>query len=726
MAQITIISNRLPFSVSKVDDELVFQPSTGGIATGLASYISNRRNTWIGWPGIASDELTEEDKQAITLEMGRQNCVPVFLNKRQLDNFYNGYSNSVLWPLLHNLPWKKVPANHDTWWKAYREVNKAYAEVVLGVSPPGSIVWVHDYLLLLLPELLRAEQPGDNLGFFLHIPFPEPKVFKRLPEAKRLLKGILGADLVGLHTATYVKNFLDTCEQLQIGLPSPGQVILGGRTVRVTDFPMGIDYEKFAQANKLPAVKIAVKQYKRRYRGRKLIVAIDRLDISKGLVERLQAYQTLLQQNLRLHGKIIFCMVAAPSRTEIKAYQDLKIRLEKLITDINTTHGTSNWQPIDYIGVSIPFEEVTALFQIADVAFIAPIRDGMNLAAKEFVASNRRRGVLILSETAGAAEELRDALLVDPQQPDAMVEALQQALTMPRRELRARLRTMQWQLANNTVHTWAKSFVDTLQQPLSSVPRTRLLRASLQHQLVVDYRTSRRRLLLLDYDGSLAPFTEDFKDAQPSQSLLRLLKTLLKTDGNEVVIISGRSADDLDAWFGQLSVNLVAEHGALVKKIGDTSWQALVHSETKWRRSIEPILDKYAALTPRARVEVKPHSLVWHYRSSPSYYAQKYVVILKRILKPLLKTYGLQIYQGNKILEIKDPRVNKGNAAQRWLKNNYDFVLAIGDDFTDEELFAVLPESAYSVKVGPGHSIAVFRLRTVRDVITLLKQLTKK
>lgn len=728
MAQVIIVSNRLPISVKKKNAKLVFTQSLGGIATGLSSYVEDPGNTWIGWPGIASDELSESEKQLIAKELATHNCYPVFLSQKQIDNFYNGYSNSVLWPLFHNLPTKTFSSERlDPWWQAYRKVNQQFSEVVVNLANSKSQIWVHDYLLLLLPELLRTEDTTPNIGFFLHIPFPDKKTFIKLPEAKRLLNGMLGANLIGFHTKEYVNNFMSSVSALGIGATAENHVTLNNsRNVRVAEFPMGIDYKKYAAASRSKEVKQAFKDYKKRYAKCKVIVSIDRLDPTKGLEQRLRAYSDMLNRNPDQHGKVVFAMVAAPSRTDIPVYAQLGKRLEVLADQINKKYGSSTWQPVDYINVAQPFERVAALFQIADVAFIAPLRDGMNLSAKEFVASNHKRGVLILSETAGAAQELQDALIVNPSEPESLVNALEQALSMRKRELRGRLKRMKKDLSINTVQHWAKTFVDTLQQPIPGTPRlTRTLNDRLIKDLQLDYTKAKKRLLLLDYDGSLVPFAADYRNAKPSKSLIKLLENLINDKANDVIIISGRSAKDLDTWFGSLSVNLVAEHGAATKKMGNKTWQSVEKNDTDWRQLILPALEKYARLTPGARVEIKPHSLVWHYRAATPYNAQKYAIIIKRALKPFLKTHGLELVQGNKVLEIKNPRISKANAAKAWLDRSYPFVLAIGDDVTDESLFAALPNSSYSIKVGRGRTAARFRLTSSKEVTSLLRKLVR-
>lgn len=724
MVRVIIVSNRLPVNVKKVDGKLEFSRSVGGVATGLASYMRNPNNRWIGWPGIASDGLTEQDKRQIIAELKKHGCYPVFLSLRQLDAFYNGYSNSVLWPLFHNLPRPKDV--RPEWWRAYRAVNKAYAEAVARLSQADTYVWVHDYHLMLVPRLVRRLKPALGIGFFLHIPFPDPAAFAKLPQARQLLNGIAGADLVGFHTASYVEQFLANCQALKVGQVGPDQLAIGNRTVRVTDFPMGIDYQKYATANRLPEVRRAVRAYRRRYRGLKVITSTERLDISKGFIERLQAYRQYLASHPRMRGKVVFALVGAPTRADIAAYQDLARRVQKLVDDINGEFGTARWQPVDYINEVLPFEQVSALNQVADVAFVAPLRDGMNLTPKEFIASKRGRGVVILSDTAGAAEELRDAILVSHRRPETLVAALDQALTMRPHEMRRRLKRMQAQLADNTIHTWAGNFVKTLQKPIPGTPAlTYTLDGRRQRDLVAAYRAARRRLILLDYDGSLVPMAEDYHRAAPPKPVLKLLAKLSADEANTVVLISGRSQLDLDKWFGDLRLNLVAEHGALVKNAGQKTWRETVETGRRWKKTVRPVLETYTKLTPRAEIEEKQYSLVWHYRQAPPYYAQKYAVIIQRVLRPIIKPLGIQVFSGRKILEFKDAGINKGVAIRRWLKDAPSFVLAIGDDYTDEDTFAALPLGAYTIKVGRGRSRARFRLGSVDDVHKLLRLLAR-
>ena len=746
MAQpVVIVSNRLPISVKKVDGKLEFYPSVGGLATGLASYVNDKRNKWIGWPGIPSDDLNEKERQQITVELRRKNCYPVFLKQKQLDDYYNGYSNTILWPLFHDLPARTT--DHDKFWKAYRSVNAAFAAVVLALSETKSIIWVHDYQLLTLPALLRAVRPKSKIGFFLHIPFPKLTYLEKVPSAKYLLQGMLGADLLGFHTKRYTKNFLNACTELTNEIVSDCRVVQGEHITRVTDFPMGIDYERFTKARDLPGVKVELKKHRRTYKGLKVILTVDRLDPTKGLVEKLEAYHEFLRRTPALHRKVVLVMLSVPSRTDIEEYKTLRENVEALVHKINNEFGTPKWQPVDYMYTSIPIESVTALYQVADIAFITPLRDGMNLVAKEYIASKPKRdGVLILSSTAGAAQELTDALLVNPRKRESLVAALTSAVDMPKRELKQRISTMHTQIATNTVQDWAGKFMKNLQQPISGTRHiTRSLTRDREQEIVELFKRAKHPVVLLDYDGVLAPHINRPADAAPTKALSATLAKLSALPGLDTAVISGRGEDELVTWLGELPISLVAEHGAVMRaqsqaqtttkttrKARKQPWELLTNVPATWQDDIQPILEKYAANTPGAFVEIKNFSIVWHYRAASAYYAQKHLVALRKILKPIAKSYGLGVYSGNKILEIKPLDVNKGTAAEQLLARyasgtapSIDFILCIGDDYTDEDMFEALPLTAFTIKVGRGLTAARYRAAAVIDVHGLLKKLAK-
>lgn len=720
MSQTIIVSNRLPVSVKKTKKGLEFYPSSGGLATGLSSYAKNKRTLWIGWPGIVSDDLTEADEQLIINELKTYHCSPVFLSQKQLNQFYSGYSNTTLWPFLHTLPADFTHETRD--WKMYQTVNEQFSDTVLGLSKPEDKIWVHDYQLFLVPKQLRKQRPYASIGFFLHIPFPEAKHYADLSKAKQIVHGLLGADLIGFHTKSYADNFIAACEQLGIGAPAQNGIALEDRVVRVTDFPIGIDYDKFALSGRSRGVQKEVFRLKRKYLGKKIILTVDRMDPTKGFVERLKAYRRLLAQTPELHRKVIMVMLAVPSRSDVAAYQKLKKDVEKLVDSINRTYGKRGWKPVEYRYESVDFDELAALYKIADVGFVAPIRDGMNLVAKEFVASqSTEKGILILSETAGAAEELQEALLVNPSQQRSLVQALTKGLAMPKKEVNRRLKAMQDTLSINTIDMWAGAFMSGLAKA-TATSRTQSFRPEHLRQLSLAYPAATSRLIILDYDGVLVPFANAPEDAGPTPKLIATLHALAAMPHTTVAVISGRPKNSLEGWLGDLPIVLAAEHGAVIR-MPSKKWQTTVTMPDDWKQTIRPILRRYARETPGAFVEEKECSMVWHYRNSAPYYSQKSIASMKQVLRPYLRRFGLAMYRGSKIVEVKSPLVNKGLAVEQLLKQPYEICLILGDDYTDEDMFKAAPENAYTLKIGPGRTAARYRIKNVAQVRELLNSL---
>lgn len=722
--RLIIVSNRLPVSVKKVDGKLEYTPSVGGLSTALASYVENGRAKWIGWPGIASDELDEQDKVDITTSLRKQNCHPIFLTQKQIDGFYNGYSNGALWPLFHHLPIGSgdTPSN----WRLYKEVNQLYADETVRLSQDSNDIWIHDYQLLLVPGMLRSVRPSQHIGFFLHIPFPGPDDLSQLTNSGELLRGVLGADLIGVHTTSYATNFLDCCQHNDIGIVAPRKVVLPTRVIRVVDFPIGINYRKFAEASKSRAVSVELSRLNWKYRGKKVILTIDRLDPTKGLVERLNAYRILLEENPAFRGKITMVMQAMPSRTDVPEYQKLRMEVDALIADINGTFGKRSWKPVEPIFSPLPFEQYAALYQRADVAFITPIRDGMNLVAKEYLASHPESdGVLVLSKTAGAAEELTDAILVDPLKPRSLVGGLKKALDAKPSFFLKRTVKMQRYLRRHTVDKWAESFISALQTPLPQPTHyfTRSLVGSSEKALVADYHEARKRLLLLDYDGTLQPIVRRPEDAKPSRQTLSALARLGADSRNRVVVISGRDKDTLTKWLGKLPITLVAEHGAFIKRPEWKTWHRMLSEVGGWKDTVKQLFEEYAAITPGARVEVKEHSVVWHFRAVSPFLAKKTEVLLKRELRQLARTNRLGVKEGKMVLEVHHLDISKGHVLQEWLLKDQDFIMAIGDDTTDEDMFRDAPAGTYTIKVGRGRSAAHYRVPNPAAVHKLLRKL---
>jgi len=719
-----IVSNRLPVSVTKHHSELRFQPSVGGLATGLASLCGSQPSEWIGWPGITADKVSNEQKQEITMRLKDQNYHSVFLSLNDIRKYYYGFCNKTIWPLFHYFSLRTI--YEERFWRSYKKVNKAFCEAVLEIAEPDDRVWIQDYQLMLLPELIREKLPNAQIGFFLHIPFPSFELFRLLPWRAEILYGLLGADLIGFHTYDYVRHFLSSASRITGAEHAMGALTVGNRIVKVDAFPMGIDYERYSHAVENPKVQNRIAVIHKKLGHRKIVISIDRLDYTKGILRRLEAFDLFLSKNPKYKEKVTLILVAVPSRTGVEDYQELRKKLEWLVGRVNGEHGTLGWIPVWYLYRFLPFERIVALYNTADVALVTPLRDGMNLIAKEFVATKSDgKGVLILSEMAGAASELGEAIIVNANNKAAIVDALKEALEMPPEQQIECNRLMQSRLSRYNVKKWAHDFLETL----SNVTKAQMefsyrrLGTPTRQKLTNDYHKAHKRLLLLDYDGTLVGFTAQPEKAGPDQELLILLQSLARCLENEVVIVSGRDKAVLTRWLGDIDGSLTAEHGAWIKESG-SDWKVIEPLRNDWKDAIKPILELYTDRTPGSFIEEKDYSLVWHFRKSDSELASVRIQELKDAILNLTVNLDIGVFEGSKILEVKNIAISKGHVAELWLKKqNWDFILATGDDYTDEDMFAVLPENAYSIKVGHGISKARFNVNSVNDLRLLLNEL---
>lgn len=723
MNRLLIISNRLPVNVSRENGELRLQRSVGGLATGVGSFYKSCESLWIGWPGMNVQKQQDEEKNRIIETLRKEQCHPVFLTPYDIKHYYDGFCNNTLWPLLHyfNLFVEYDPKT----WAVYQRVNEKFCDAVMEVARPGDTIWVHDYHLMLLPQMLRERLPDAEIGYFHHIPFPSFEVFRNLPWRREILSGLLGADLIGFHTYGYVRHFLSSVRRVLGYEHSFGEVRTGTRMVRTDLFPMGIDYHRFADAAESAPVQKEIAGIREKYGKRKIILSFDRLDYTKGIPLRLEAFDALLEKKPDYQGKVSLVLVAVPSRTGVHSYQALKKRIDELVGRINGKYGTTDWVPVHYYYNFLPFETLVALYSAADVALVTPLRDGMNLMAKECIATRTDgTGVLILSEMAGAAEELGEAIIVNPNDQSAMIEAIETALAMPEKEQIDRNRTMQKRLMRYDIERWVGDFLTRLGDARAvRVERSeQIVTPAIHDELIADYSAATDRLLLLDYDGTLVPFAANPQKAVPGDATREVLTSLSRPPGNEVVVISGRDRSTLDDWFGDLDIGIIAEHGVWVKERSG-EWRMPEALSDDWKEEIHPLLELYTDRTPGSFIEEKDYSLVWHYRRTEPLLGAQRAKDLKDDLLHLTSNLNLGIMDGNKVVEIKNNVVNKGKTALNWIsRQTWEFILAIGDDRTDEDLFEAVPPDAYSIKVGLAPSRARFNLVSQRDVLPLLRE----
>ncbi|HWF39913.1 MAG TPA: bifunctional alpha,alpha-trehalose-phosphate synthase (UDP-forming)/trehalose-phosphatase, partial [Candidatus Acidoferrales bacterium] len=691
--RLIVVSNRLPLTLRKTEAGWATDRSSGGLATAMNPLLRKHGGDWIGWSGSSVESDDQERRSILDNWKETEHCFAVDLPAEIATRFYEGFANQTLWPVFHNfLSQLKFDADD---WKAYVEANRFFCKAVLDRYQPGDLIWVHDYHLMLLPQMLRAELPDAAIGFFLHIPFPSGEIFPILPRREELLHGLLGADLLGFQTHGHLQQFRSALLRV-LGVESKiNEVAIGGHTVHLEALPIGIAPDEYTSllANDEATARYYA-DWVKRYKGRKVLLAVDRLDYTKGVPERMRAFARLLKTSPELKDKVVLIQIAVPSRERIETYQDLRTEVNQLVGEINGKLGTPDWTPVIYINRAIEREELVALYKLADICWVGPLRDGLNLVAKEYVAcKSAGDGVLLLSEFAGAAAEMGEALMINPFDEERTAATVARALALDEQERQQRMRNLHGRVLRNNVFSWGDRFLTSLQDAGSARGRygdtqPRWLRPA---DIEESYKKAHRRLLILDYDGTLVPFANQPEQAAPSPALLRLLTALAADSNNCVALISGRQAANLEQWFGAIdSLWLVAEHGAELKPPRSKLWEPVrTRPPTEWKSTVMPILEHFVDRTPGSFVEEKNYSVVLHYRMADPEFGEWLANEMVSMLEAMLAETELRAFRGEKTVEIRPVWVNNGEALERLLtaQPEPDFLFAAGDDRTDEDLF---------------------------------------
>jgi trehalose 6-phosphate synthase/phosphatase len=708
--RLIVVSNRLPLTLQKTEDGWNTVRSSGGLASAMNPLLGKTGGDWIGWAGGGGGQDSEARRAILAEWAEKEHCFAVDLPEDVATGFYEGYANQTLWPVFHNFPSQLKFDPKD--WEAYVEANRIFCNAVVERYRPNDLIWVHDYHLILLPQMVRDKLPDAAIGFFLHIPFPSSEIFPILPRREELLEGLLGADLLAFQTHGHLQQFRAALLRV-LGMESKiAQVAVGSRPVRLEALPIGIAPEEYTRLlNEDEKTTQQYGEWVERYRGRKVLLAVDRLDYTKGVPERLRTFAHLLRTSPELKEKVILIQIAVPTREAIDTYQDLRTEVNRLVGEINGKLGTPEWTPLVYINRSIERTELVGLYKLADVCWIGSLRDGMNLVAKEYVACKPEGdGVLVLSEFAGAAAEMGEALLINPFDEERTAVTIKRALDLDEQERRLRMTALHNRVLRNNVFHWGERFLAALQEAVSE--RGRYIDTQPQRlrpdEICDAYLRANRRLLMFDYDGTLVPFARRPQLATPPPALLDLLHALASDGNNLVAVMSGRSADNLDRWFGKTpEMCLVAEHGAEIKFPSASAWEALrPRASTDWKPTVMPILEHFVDRIPGSFVEEKKFALVWHYRMAEPEFGEWLANELVSMLEAMLAETELRAFRGEKIVEVKPVWASKGEAIERLLRavSNPDFIFAAGDDRTDEDVFERLPTDAWTVHVGPGPS----------------------
>lgn len=734
MSRILIVSNRLPNQITITETgSITTSPSVGGLATGMKSVFKLFEGDWIGWPGFTNDEVDTHKKQKITELLKKDDCIPVFLEKEEYESYYEGFSNGTIWPLFHYFT-EFTQYSHEQW-EHYQQVNRKFASVVLENLDGVDKVWIHDYHLLLLPGMIKEARPDISIGFFLHIPFPSYEIFRILPWRDTILSGLLGADLIGFHTYDYQRHF-SSCVRRILGYDiSMDKISLGNRVIKIDSFPMGIDFERFNNAalhsikipdSDKPLIRREIDNYFSSDPERKLILSIDRLDYTKGIVHRLHAFEYFLEKYPQYIGKTTLILLSVPSRVSVLYYQKMKSEIDETVGRINGRFGLINWTPIWYFYRSFPFSDLVELYNACQIALLTPLRDGMNLVAKEYIATKTdNKGVLILSEMAGASREMSEAIIINPNNKEQIANSIFEAINMPEEEQIESNQILRNRLERYSVGRWATDFIhqlintDKLQKTFSAKKLTQNLAENVIHR----YSQSKKSLILLDYDGTLVGFKNNPEQASPDEMLYALLNKLAANKNVTLALVSGRDKETFMRWFGPKPYTLITDHGVWIRKKGD-DFRMVEDIDPEWKDYIRPKIELYVDRTPGSFIEEKNFSLVWHYRKSDPELGAMRAIELKDELSTHCYDLNLEILEGKKVLEIKNRGINKGRAAQFLVTEaDYDFILAIGDDWTDEYLFESLPETAITIKVGTGFTKALYKLDDHHAVRNFLNSL---
>lgn len=733
MERLIIISNRLPVGVRKTETGIRIEPSTGGLATGLKSFYKDYDSQWFGWAGFDRSNFSNSELKIIEDAYRKEKCIPIYLPQEDVDLYYYGFSNETIWPLFHYFP-QYTEYRKETW-DAYVRVNRKFSDTIVPFLKPGDKVWIHDYHLLVLPEMIKEKIPEVSVGFFLHIPFPSFEIFRLLPWRLEILEGLLGADLIGFHTYDYERHFL-SCVRRLLGYETVfNRIRLSTKMIKVDAFPMGIDYERFHRAalqhqqrshKEKSKLQREIEKYVSSHPGRKLIVSIDRLDYSKGILNRLEAFDYFLENYPEFREKITLILLAVPTRTHVEQYQIMKSEVDELVGKINGKFGHINWSPIWYFYRALPFEDLIDLYASAEIALVTPIRDGMNLVAKEYIASKvNRKGVLILSEMAGAAKELSEAIIVNPNNMEEIANAIIFAANLPEDQQVEINKTLQARLSRYTVEKWARDFVNSMDKvrEMQENYLAKKITSNIEKSIIKHYKKAKKRTLFLDYEGTLTDFAINSADAKPDEALLKILDRLSDTAHTDVTIISGREKETMESWFKNKNYALVAEHGIWSKRPGK-DWEIIEPLQNDWKATIRPVIEFYVDRTPGTFIVEKNFSLVWNYRKADPDLGALRAMELKDELTSLVSNLNLEILEGNKVIEVKTSGINKGRAAMNLIGSGKpDFILGIGDDWTDEYLFEILPENSVTIRVGIKSTEAKYNLESVKETRKLLSKI---
>jgi alpha,alpha-trehalose-phosphate synthase [UDP-forming]/trehalose-phosphatase len=725
---LVVVSNREPYLHRRRGSRVVLERPTGGLVAALDPVLRKTGGVWIAWGSGGADFEVSDARGRLAVPPGAPRYVlrRVVLAPEEVRGFYDGYANQGLWPLCHGATDKaRFPPR---WWEAYRAVNRRYAQVVMEEAQDDAVVWLHDYHLALTPRALRRYRPHLFLMHFWHVPWPAWEVFRRCPQGAALLDGLLANDVIGFQLQRDVEHFLECARALGAGIDRvEGVVTYRGRRTVVRAFPIGIDVAAWEALAASEACRRWMAYLRHRFHldGRMVGIGVDRLDYTKGLLQRLQALDRLFQRAPALRQRFVFVQKVAPSRSAVPDYRELQQAMEAEVARLNATYGTERWQPVVYVSHPLPPAALAALYRMGDLCLVTSLQDGMNLVAKEYVACQLDlRGVLVLSQLAGAAEEIPWSIPIDPRDADGVAEALQEALSMSPESRARRMQSLRAQVARRDVYRWASQQFQLADQLLRARRPARWLFA---HRATVGWRIgqAQRVAAIFDFDGTLTPLVDRPEDAVLPPRVRSLLARIAAHPRALVAVISGRSLADLEARVALDGICYAGHHGL---QTSDPAW-----GPPSEAAACTLLAGCCAALTRRlaaiagAVVEDKGMTATVHYRHvPPAMVPEVERIVLEEVSR--LSPGQVLVRRGVMALELlPDLQWDKGRAVRALLAHALGpdwparaVIVYAGDDHTDEDAFAALADDGITVKVGPGPTAAHYRVRGPQEIPRLL------
>ncbi|CAG8567180.1 5836_t:CDS:10 [Diversispora eburnea] len=708
--------------------------------SGIHSLSSEWDNYHVGYIGPVYDveekpielsRFTDEFKKSLDEFLAQRKVIPVWLEDSEHHGHYEGFCKTAATD-------GRVEKNN---WEQYVKVNSRFADRIAEIYRPGDLIWIHDYHLLLVPQMLREKLPNATIGLFIHAPFPSSEIFRCLPKRKEVLNGMLGANQIGFQVFKHlsVKSIFSlfrviNCTRILGYESTPGGVDCQGSLVSIAPFPIGIDTGRIEKQKNTPEVVSKMTAIREMYPGKKIIVGRDKLDLVKGVIQKLRAFDKFLSLYPEWQNKVVLIQVTSPALTESPK---LEHKVAELIAHINATYGSLEFSPAHHYHNNIDQDDYFALLSVADIGLITSVRDGMNTTSLEYIMCQQENyGPLILSEFTGMAGSLGAAIMVNPWDYTGVAKAINDALLLPIEEKRAKHMQLLKHVTKHTAQFWAQSFVKDLLATIDHQVMTSITPQLDKDLLLKKYKSSSKRLLLFDYDGTLTPIVRTPSQAIPPPNMLEALRELSDDPNNTIWIVSGRDQETLEEWLGSVKkLGFSAEHGSFLKYPESDKWINLTEDiDMTWKNDVDEIFTYFTERTQGSFIERKRSSITWHYRKAdPEYGAFQAKECQNHLESAILPKLPVEILTGKKNLEVRPTFINKGEVVKRLLSNmpELDFIFCAGDDRTDEDMFKALrksefPDDSYfCVTIGAANkkTLAGWHVLSSEEVINTMRQM---